>query len=83
LRLGLDPFRVKPRSCSLWPLSLSDGRPSVLSVCDDVFDFPCNRRRSIRAPGLDRGVGRVVEIVLGSAFRTQLERAVAAQAAAP
>lgn len=44
LDIGLEPARVKPRACALWPLSLShrNGR-LVLSVDRSAESFPCVR----------------------------------------
>lgn len=63
---GLDPYAIKPLSCSLWPLAISEDKPPVLGIQDDALDFPCNRRR--RGKGLDPGVAQTLEACFGAAF---------------
>jgi hypothetical protein len=74
-RLGLDPLATKPAPCTLWPLSLSDGPHPVLSVADDVYEFPCNRRR--RGRGLDAGVIELVQCSFGGQTARRLADAAA------
>jgi len=74
LDLGLDPFKMKPAACALWPLALSEDRPPVLTVQDGVYEFPCNRRRSRGARRLDAGVAGLIRAVFGPAFLDALER---------
>lgn len=68
LESGADPYRAKPGSCTLWPLALSEDSPPVLTVQDDAFDFPCNRRRRGGRKGLDRGVSIIIVSVFGESF---------------
>jgi hypothetical protein len=68
LEVGADPFRVKPRSCALWPLALSEGRHKVLTVMPDALEFPCNRKRSIRSKTLDPGVAEIINHRFGKRF---------------
>ena len=42
-QIGISPHRLKPFSCTLWPLLLLDPPDATLSICDDSFLFPCNR----------------------------------------
>ena len=44
-QIGVSPHLLKPFSCTLWPLSLQEPPDAVLSICDDSFRFPCNRRQ--------------------------------------
>ena len=76
IELGLDPYRTKPRSCALWPLALGEGRPRVLSIQDDAFDFPCNRRRRPRRDrSLDPGIAELIQLNFGRPFLSKvLER---------
>jgi hypothetical protein len=75
LARGLDPYRVKPSCCSLWPLALSEGRPRVLTVQDDAFELPCNRRR--RDEGLDSGVADIIRGLFGARFLSEVREALA------
>ena len=77
LDLEENPYHVKPMSCSLWPLALSEGRPLMLSVMPDAFDFPCNQPRTVRNGKLDPGVEEIILGVFGPAFLKALERAIA------
>lgn len=45
LRLGTPPSSVKPSSCVLWPLSLSEPPGRWLSICDDALTFDCCKPR--------------------------------------
>lgn len=72
LRLGLNPYRTKPRSCAIWPLALSEGRRPRLAVPEDAFEFPCNRRRAARGPLAD-GIRDIVREVFGETFLGQIE----------
>ncbi len=73
LDLGLPHSRTKPVSCVLWPLAITEDRPLVLSVAEDAFRFPCNRRR--RDPGgrLDPGIERIVRDVFGPAILARVQ----------
>lgn len=64
---GTQPAAMKPRSCCLWPLALSEGRSPVLTVVDDALAFPCNHRRRAHS-GLDDGVQQVLREVFGPEF---------------
>lgn len=68
---GIPPESVKPRSCTLWPLALSEDDPAVLGVQDDAFRFPCNRRRKAGS-GLDPGVASIIRSLFGNAFLARL-----------
>ncbi len=37
LELNLPPHEVKPKSCTTWPLAVSDTKPVRLSISDDAF----------------------------------------------
>ncbi|MCC6142857.1 MAG: DUF3109 family protein [Candidatus Hydrogenedentes bacterium] len=73
LDAGLNPYRTKPSSCTLWPLALSEGTQPVLSVQEDVLRFPCNSapRKANRA--LDAGVREIIGHVFGDRFLRALE----------
>ena len=74
VELGLKPYATKPRSCSLWPLSLSEDRVPILGVQEDAFRFPCNRRRSGRN-SLHRNVASIVVEVFGEGFLREIDEA--------
>ncbi len=74
LEQGLDPTRVKPGSCLLWPLSLTSSRPPVLSVQEGAFAYPCNRRRP-RGSALSPSVAVSVRSLFGEPFAGQLTEA--------
>jgi hypothetical protein len=68
LKLGIPLGEIKPQGCLLWPLSMSEGSPMEISVQEDVFDFPCNKRRACGAldhATLDPGVVEVIRDALG------------------
>ncbi|MEW5725649.1 MAG: hypothetical protein AB1896_21245 [Thermodesulfobacteriota bacterium] len=77
LDLGRDPARVKPECCTLWPLALAEGRPSLLGVHEDAYDFPCNHRRQARTGRLNRGVRNIVLSLWDAEFLRRLEEACA------
>ncbi len=72
MELGLEPASVKPRSCVLWPLALSEGGDKVLSIQDDAFSFPCNTPRDGGLGGLDRSVSVIISDVFGKEFLAEL-----------
>jgi hypothetical protein len=77
LDLGQNPAHVKPECCHLWPLALEEGRRDTLTVHDDAFDFPCNRRRTARSGRLHQGVREIVAGLYGDDFLTEVEAACA------
>ena len=72
LDLGLDPFKVKPKACALWPLYLVEGKRPLLTVQEGALAFPCNRARRERGTELDKGVADIVRTVFGERFLTAL-----------
>ena len=75
LEAGLSPWDVKPECCTLWPLALSSGRPRVLGVQADAFNYPCIRRRRRTCKGLDPGVAAAVAASFGEDFLMKLKDA--------
>lgn len=74
---GLDPARVKPLSCALWPLALSDDRHEpTLTVQRGALAFPCNRTRR-NQPGLDPGIAGIVRACFGEGFLRRLNACLA------
>jgi len=72
LDLELEPFRVKPKACALWPLYLVEGKQRALTVQEGALRFPCNHKRQVKAGGLDAGVAHIVRTVFGEAFLADL-----------
>jgi len=79
LDLGIKPFHVKPQSCWLWPLALTESKPVVLGVQQDAFSFPCNRRRSRASRRLHRGIAEIVGAVFGEEFLGRVNERLAAR----
>lgn len=76
--LGLPLNALKPHSCLLWPLALSERPPLVLGVHVDALRFACNRLQAVRGTTLPTVVTEIVSAVFGSRFCRRL--AAAAQA---
>ncbi len=72
LDVGLAPERAKPDSCVLWPLTVTSSRPPVISVHEDAFRFPCNRRREPGRLPLDQGIVDVIRAAFGDGFLSAL-----------
>lgn len=71
LEQGKDPYRIKPRSCTLWPLAIADGEPPLLTLMEGVLDFPCNRRKS--SSGLSPGIAELLDKVFGATFLERVQ----------
>jgi len=74
-QFSLSPHEVKPSSCITWPLAVSEGRPMLLSVSDDAFDFPCNSRKGTKS--LDPDIAQIIKAVFGEIFLIKVEAALA------
>ena len=68
LDMGLRPAEVKPRCCSLWPLSYVDSNPPLLSLHEDALSFACNRRLPPENTDLDQGLADLMLPVFGLGF---------------
>lgn len=79
LKHHLDPYQVKPKVCTMWPLALSEGNPVVLGIQDDVYMFPCTWKRGGRPRTLYPDIAENVEAAFGVEFRRELESAIAAR----
>ena len=77
LDLGLDPYKTKAAACVIWPLALSEDKPPILSVQDDIYRFPCNTKRRAGAKRLDAGVAEAIASLFGPAFLHELQDAIA------
>ncbi|HNV21093.1 MAG TPA: DUF3109 family protein [Candidatus Hydrogenedentes bacterium] len=73
---GLAPETVKPLSCALWPLAISDEEePPILTVQPEAARFTCNSARV--GDGLDAGIADIIERCFGPRFRRDLEACLA------
>lgn len=73
VRLGLPVALAKPRSCLLWPMSVSDNG-AFLTVCRDAFTFRCVRRRMRAERSLSPALAKTIETIYGKTARSDLER---------
>lgn len=74
LQHGLDPYQQKPKVCTMWPLALSEGDPPVLSIQDDVYEFPCAWKRRGTRKGLYPDIAENVKALFGEAFLEKLNQ---------
>ncbi len=74
-KMGIPPCKAKPRSCILWPLTLSSDRIPVLSVDPHAFTFGCCERNSGKTAAISPAVIDTVQTVFGKAFARDLEAA--------
>lgn len=72
LRLGLPPHEVKPKSCTLWPLAITEDLPLNLSTDKDAFSFPCNSQRDVQEASLCPSVADIVKNIFGTNFLEHL-----------
>jgi len=79
LEHGLPVTKIKPRSCLLWPLAISDANQLVLTVQSDAFSFPCNEKRKVKDLTIDEGIKSIIRSVLGNGFLKKLNREIKAQ----
>ncbi len=73
--LRIPHYRTKPRACVLWPLAISEEPPIQLSIADDAFDFPCNRKRPSLNNTLDPNIARIILDLFGPGFLNAIEEA--------
>jgi len=74
LKHDLDPYQQKPEVCTMWPLALSEGEPPVLTIQDDVYEFPCAWKRRGRQKALYPDIAANVKAIFGEAFLEALNR---------
>jgi hypothetical protein len=70
---GLQPHKVKPISCTLWPLALSESRPYLLSIDDEAFSFGCNKKRKGSPKKLDPNISDIINALFGPSFLRSIE----------
>ena len=71
LDLRISPVDLKPKACSLWPLTLSEETKPELSVDSNWREFPCNTL-SDNDRRMDTGVMNIVASCFGVSFLRQL-----------
>jgi hypothetical protein len=72
LKRQLEPYKHKPRSCTLWPVAVSDDKQAI-GITPDAFDFPCNKRRKGNPGRLHPGIAQIIDLIYSPAFRQKLE----------
>ncbi len=70
--LGIPLGKVKPQSCLLWPISLSEG-DEVLSLAGDALSFRCTAPRRKGTKGLSPAFVEAVRLVYGDGAGGRLE----------
>lgn len=68
--------KIKPMYCLLWPLAITDGKKSVLSIQDDAFDFICNKRNTGDEFSLCPSIAENIEWAFGGKVRKKIQAAV-------
>ena len=75
---GYAPEAVKPLTCTLWPLAISDDDdPPIVTLQPDAERFPCNTHG--KEDGLDKGIAGIIERCFGAQFLRDVERRLAAR----
>lgn len=77
MEMNLNPYEIKPQSCTLWPLMISETPPRELAVTPDAFEFPCNKRRPKDQTKLDEGIANILTIIFGPQFVEKFHAAIA------
>jgi hypothetical protein len=71
LDLRISPVDLKPKACSLWPLTLSEETEPELSVDINWHEFPCNTM-SNNGHRIDAGVMNIIASCFGVSFLEQV-----------
>jgi hypothetical protein len=74
LDLNLPINAIKPETCLLWPLALSEKAPYTLSVDEDAFHFKCNYLRAGQKT-LHGSIRAIIAAVFGPRFTHEVENA--------
>lgn len=77
MELQVPYHSTKPMSCVLWPLAISEDEPLQLSIADDAFDFPCNKRRNNPGQSLHPNIAQIIRDVFGPDLLSSVEKACA------
>jgi hypothetical protein len=77
LKHDLDPYQQKPSVCTMWPLALAEGEPPILTLQDDIYEFPCAWKRGGRPKKLYPDIADNVRATFGEAFLAKLNDAIA------
>lgn len=64
---------VKPKSCTLWPLSLIESKPNILTISEEAFSFTCNKLRKENRSTIDKGISLIIQNIFGINFLKALE----------
>lgn len=74
-QIGTPPHLLKPFVCSLWPLALPEPPNATLSICDDAFQFHCNKTRKEKGGAISPAILDSIEKLLGVAAYSQILKA--------
>jgi hypothetical protein len=72
INLGVSVHQVKPKTCLIWPLAISEGKRGILSMHEDALEFRCNAQNHNDSLSLCPNIGRIVESAFGQRFRCEL-----------
>jgi hypothetical protein len=61
----------------MWPLALAEGEPPILTLQDDIYEFPCAWKRGGRPKKLYPDIADNVRATFGEAFLAKLNDAIA------
>ena len=75
LKAGIPPHQIKPVSCTLWPLSLSEPPAARLSICDDAYQACCITKLDSPQPEIAPSLMNTIDAIFGSDVRTQVQEA--------
>ncbi len=76
LKNSLSFYDTKPESCLLWPLAIYDGKPEILTVQDDAFNFDCNKKRKLKKVSLDTEISSIINNVYGEKMLVGINHAI-------
>jgi uncharacterized protein DUF3109 len=71
LETGTAPHKIKPKSCSLWPLAIIEQKPQILTIQEDVFDYQCNIKKT-KDGTICPSISETIENLFGNRFRNKL-----------
>lgn len=72
LRAGIEPHKLKPFACTLWPLDLSADRGLTLSMRDYAARFPCNKKQRRKGVGISPDLLDSIGKLFGEAACTEI-----------
>jgi hypothetical protein len=74
-RLKIPLREIKPMSCVLWPLAISEGEQPILSIDDDAFEFNCNAKNKKGSLSLCSSIAENIKMAFGKEFSFELQTA--------